>query len=78
MEIDVMAHLGLKLRDRRKSLGLTQGDVAAAVGVRFQQIHKYECGACTPPASRLPALASVLGVSPGYFFEGLSEALQTR
>ena len=42
-EIDV--HLGRRLRRRRRLLGLTQQQLAAAYGVRFQQIQKYECAA---------------------------------
>src|ERR1700688_3253415 len=41
---DIDLHLGRRLRRRRRLLGLTQQQLAAAVGVRFQQIQKYECG----------------------------------
>lgn len=40
-EIDI--HVGKRLRRRRRLLGLTQQDLAGQVGVRFQQIQKYEC-----------------------------------
>jgi len=48
--------------------------VAKAVGVRFQQIQKYEAGANRIAAARLWMLANALGVLPSYFFEGLGGA----
>lgn len=64
-------HVGKRLRRRRRLLGMTQQDLASQVGVRFQQIQKYECGANRITASRLYALARALGVSVQYFFDGL-------
>ncbi len=64
-------HVGARLRDRRAELGLTQASVAKAVGIRFQQIQKYERGANRVSASRLWELARVLDVGIDYFFEGL-------
>jgi len=42
-----------------------------AVGVRFQQIQKYECGANVVSAARLWWIALRLGVGMDYFFDGL-------
>jgi transcriptional regulator with XRE-family HTH domain len=70
MEQDIDLHLGKRLRARRRLLGLTQQQLAVVVGVRFQQIQKYECGANRVSASRLWVLAEVLGVPVGYFYEG--------
>jgi len=67
-------HLGRQLRRRRRMLRLTQQQVAIAVGVRFQQIQKYECGETRISAARLWNLAKVLDVPVGYFFESLSQA----
>jgi transcriptional regulator with XRE-family HTH domain len=71
-EIDV--HLGRRLRRRRRLLGLTQQQLAAACGVRFQQIQKYECAANRMSAARLWQLSDVLQVPVSYFYEGLVEA----
>jgi transcriptional regulator with XRE-family HTH domain len=65
--------LGKRLRRRRRMLGLTQQQLAGAVGVRFQQIQKYECGANRISAARLWQLAEALEVPVGYFYDGLSE-----
>src|SRR5690606_14169298 len=40
---DIDYHVGKRLRRRRRLLGLTQQSLAEAVGLRFQQIQKYEC-----------------------------------
>jgi transcriptional regulator with XRE-family HTH domain len=78
VEQDVDLHIGKRLRGRRKLLGLTQQQLALVVGVRFQQIQKYECGANRVSAARLWTLAQVLGVAVGYFYDGLrSPSLET-
>lgn len=64
-------HLGRMLRRRRRALGLSQGQLAAAVGIRFQQVQKYECGANRMSASRLYQLASVLQLPVAEFFVGI-------
>ena len=71
MNVDVDIHLGKGLRRRRKMMHLTQKQVALVVGVRFQQIQKYECGLNKISAARLWSLARALEVPVGYFFEGL-------
>jgi transcriptional regulator with XRE-family HTH domain len=70
---DIDVHLGKRLRRRRRLLGLTQQQLAGAVGVRFQQIQKYECGANRISAARLWQLSEALEVPVGYFYDGLSE-----
>ncbi len=69
---DIDLHLGKRLRRRRRLLGLTQQQLADAVGVRFQQIQKYECGANRISAARLWRLSEALEVPVGYFYDGLS------
>ncbi|MEL6111601.1 MAG: helix-turn-helix transcriptional regulator [Pseudomonadota bacterium] len=65
-------HVGQKLRQRRRLLGLTQQKLADAVNIRFQQIQKYESGANRISASRLWTLARALDVPVSYFFDGLN------
>ena len=66
-------HVGKHLRRRRRLLGLTQQALAEQVGIRFQQIQKYECGANRVSASRLFELSEALSVPVQHFYEGLSE-----
>jgi transcriptional regulator with XRE-family HTH domain len=75
-EIDV--HLGKRLRRRRHLVGITQQVLAGTVGVRFQQIQKYECGANRISASRLWQLAEALEVPVSYFYDGLSSIDQSQ
>ena len=66
-EIDIQ--VGARLRYRRLSLGMSQEALAEAVGLRFQQIQKYEKGQNKIGASRLFRLAQALKVPLEYFFE---------
>ena len=74
MHDNIDVFVGRRLRRRRRSLGLTQSQVADALGVRFQQIQKYESGLNRIAASRLWTLSNALGVPLTYFFEGLDVA----
>lgn len=63
-------HVGLQIRLRRKALNISQERLAAAVGVTFQQIQKYERGANRVSASMLWDIARVLKVHPAALFPG--------
>lgn len=52
----------------RKAIGLSQMELGAAIGVSFQQVQKYEKGTNRISASRLFAIATVLGVKVGDLF----------
>lgn len=71
MKHPVDFHVGQRLRQRRWMIGMTQQQLAEQVGIRFQQIQKYETGANRVSASRLWDIASALGVPVSFFFEGL-------
>ena len=73
MTNDIDLHVGRRLRRRRRLLGLTQQELGEQVGIRFQQIQKYECGANRVSASRLFELSEALHVPVQHFYEGLSE-----
>jgi transcriptional regulator with XRE-family HTH domain len=51
--------------------GTTQQQLAEQVGIKFQQIQKYETGMNRVSASRLWDIANVLGVPVSFFFEGI-------
>src|SRR4051794_20233743 len=71
---DADRRVAARLRERRIMLGLSQQDLAAKVGITYQQAHKYETGANRISAGRLLAIAHALGVEPGHFFEGQGDA----
>lgn len=64
---------GLRLRQRRTFLGLSQQVLGEAVGMTFQQIQKYEHGTNKMSASRLVDFSKVLSVPISYFFAGLTD-----
>jgi len=76
MTNEIDKHLGKRLRQRRRSLGFTQQQIAEAVGVRFQQIQKYECGANRISAARLWLLAKALQAPVGLFFDDMEEGAE--
>lgn len=72
MKHPVDAHVGKRIRHRRWMVGMTQQQLAEKVGIKFQQIQKYETGMNRVSASRLWDIAATLGVPIAFFFEGLS------
>ncbi|MDF1668744.1 MAG: helix-turn-helix transcriptional regulator [Roseovarius sp.] len=67
----VDVHVGKRIRHRRWLVGMTQQQLAERVGIKFQQIQKYETGANRVSASRLWDIADALDVQISFFFEGL-------
>ncbi|MEE4346660.1 MAG: helix-turn-helix domain-containing protein [Paracoccaceae bacterium] len=74
MSHHVDVHVGKRIRHRRWLLAMTQQQLAEQVGIKFQQIQKYETGANRVSASRLWDIADTLGVPVSFFFEGLPTA----
>ena len=70
----VRAHIGKRLSRRRSDLGLSLEEVAIAAGLSFHQAHDYEAGVAGMSAPRLRAVGLMLGVSPAYFYRGLTPA----
>ena len=70
----VDVHVGKRVRHRRWLIGMTQQQLAQQVGIKFQQIQKYETGANRISASRLWDIAEALDVPVSFFFEGLEDA----
>ena len=54
-------HVGNRVRVRRLSVGMSQSRLAAALGLTFQQVQKYENGTNRIGASRLHEIAGILG-----------------
>ncbi len=66
-------HVGLRIRMRRKELGISQERLAESIGLTFQQVQKYERAANRVSASKLWEMARALSTSISYFYEGLSD-----
>ncbi|HEX8233754.1 MAG TPA: helix-turn-helix transcriptional regulator [Caulobacteraceae bacterium] len=69
----VDAHVGSRIRMRRKMQGISQEKLADALGLTFQQVQKYERGSNRVSASKLYQVARFLGTPVSYFFEGLAD-----
>lgn|SRR5690606_11321660 len=69
----VDAHVGKRIRHRRWLLGMTQQQLAEQVGIKFQQIQKYETGANRVSASRLWEISKAMDVQVAFFFDGVTE-----
>src|SRR5579864_3839930 len=65
-------HVGLRIRMRRKELGISQEKLAEALGLTFQQVQKYERAANRVSASKLFEIARALSTGVSYFYEGLA------
>ncbi len=76
MSHPVDVHVGKRIRHRRWMSGTTQQQLAERVGIKFQQIQKYETGMNRVSASRLWDIANVLDVPVSFFFEGMDAADQ--
>lgn len=74
--IDV--HVGMRIREKRTLIGMTQIELAKALGVEFQQVQKYEKAANRVSASRLWDIGRVLNVPITYFFQGLNGTLEMK
>lgn len=64
-------HVCKRIRQRRWMLSLTQQQLADQVGIKFQQIQKYETGMNRVSASRLWDIATALQAEVSFSFDGL-------
>jgi transcriptional regulator with XRE-family HTH domain len=69
-------HVGLRIRERRIMMGISQQQLSHMIGVTYQQAHKYERGLNRISAGRLFEISKVLAVEPTWFFDGLSKSAE--
>lgn len=70
--------LGFRLMTLRQSHKMSQEHLGARIGVRYQQIQKYETGITRMPAERIAACARILEVSIEYLFGTDSDVKQPQ
>ena len=68
MPEDIFVRLGNKLKNVRKTRGLTQEELSALSGVSTRHISKIEKGVMNPSYEILTHIAAALGMTPDYFF----------
>ena len=64
------AYIGARIRLRRSLVGMSQTELGERVGVKAQQVQKYEKGSNRIGASRLLQICAALEVTPAWLLEG--------
>lgn len=67
----IAAHMGAKVRERRRTSNLTQETVAEAIGRSVMELAAVESGDSMLTPGEIVGLCSILRVRPSWFFEGL-------
>lgn len=62
--------LGARIKALRKVRHWTQKELAQRLGIRFEQLNKYESGLNSPPVEMLVKLADTLETSVDYLLTG--------
>ena len=65
-----LVKIGLYIAGKRKALGLTQRQVAEALGMSDKSVSKWERGVCLPDVSVYAELCSILGITLNEFLAG--------
>lgn len=66
------AIVGRNIRASRKMAGLNQAELAEQIGIRFQQLQKYETGTNRVSAGRIVAICNILDIPLAQLFAGTS------
>ena len=67
-QMDFNVAIGKRLMLIRMSANLTQGELGDRLGVKAQQVHKYETGENRLTAERIKDCAQIFGVPVNYFY----------
>ena len=62
--------IGLKIKERRQELGITQEQIANSLDVNPSHVSNIECGSANPSLTALVRIANVLECSVDYFISG--------
>lgn len=73
MHIDLDEKLGRLLKDRRRSMELTQADLALRSGLTSRYIRKVESGQASPTVNSLVKLAIALDIRPAELMHLLTD-----
>lgn len=73
-DAELAAEFGRRMRERRKSLGLSQEKLAEAAEVRRTFVGLIENGYSSPTLATIVRFARALNVDPGELLQGLGDA----
>jgi transcriptional regulator with XRE-family HTH domain len=68
--IDDPFAVGRRIREKREERGVSQADLARAIGATPHTVWRYETQGMTPSAGRIGAIAEALGVSERFLTTG--------
>ena len=71
MQHSIDVHVGKRVRQRRRLLGMTTQQLGDSVGITHQQIQRYETATDRISASRMWDIAAAMEVPVSFFFEGI-------
>ncbi|MBG5909441.1 helix-turn-helix domain-containing protein [Providencia stuartii] len=68
--MDIHYFIGIKIKTRRKELGLSGADLAKKLNISQQQVSRYENGINKIPLNHLVSIAIALKCPIDWFFQG--------
>jgi transcriptional regulator with XRE-family HTH domain len=75
---DALRHVAKRVRAARVSRGISLETLGRLIGIKLQQISRYETGQCSLSTPRLAAIAEALDTPISYFFEGFGSTEETQ
>ncbi|MEW6088331.1 MAG: helix-turn-helix transcriptional regulator [bacterium] len=66
--IKTSGQIGVRIKERRKELGISQEELAEALDVTYQQVQRYENGSNKLNVENIQLIAEILSVPVSYFF----------
>jgi transcriptional regulator with XRE-family HTH domain len=75
---DAAAHIGQRIGDERRRIGMTQDELAATSGIDSANVRAYEKGRSMPSVHTLFRIADGLGIEPSMLLAGLTLELFGR
>lgn len=76
--MDIHSIIGIKIKNRRKELGLSGANLADKLNLSQQQISRYENGINKIPLNHLVDIAEALGCPIEWFFQGYVSTSKTK
>jgi transcriptional regulator with XRE-family HTH domain len=75
---DALRHVASRVRAARVSRGISLESLGQLVGIKLQQISRYETAQCILSTPRSAAIARALDIPLSYFFEDFGSADETQ
>ena len=75
---DALHHVAKRVRAARVSRGISLENLSELVGIKLQQMSRYETAQCNLITPRLAAIAKALDIPLSYFFEDFGSARESQ